>query len=78
MNQSNVVYPNLRAEMARKNLTIDAVAKFMRKNRDTISRKLTGKTPIHLDEAFKIAKHFFPELDPVYLYATRDSTEEVN
>lgn len=62
------VYNNLRAEMARHHLTIQSMAVGLKMNRDTLSRKLSGKSPLYLDEAFKIQRMFFPDLDVSYLF----------
>ena len=62
------VYNNLRAEMARYHLTIQSMAAGLKMNRDTLSRKLSGKSPLYLDEAFKIQRMFFPDLDVSYLF----------
>ena len=62
------VYNNLRAEMARHHLTIQFMAAGLKMNRDTLSRKLSGKSPLYLDEAFKIQRMFFPDLDVSYLF----------
>lgn len=69
MIQGTIAFPNLRAEMARRNLTISAMSAEMGKNRDTLSRKLSRKSPIYLDEAMDITDRFFPEHDVGYLFA---------
>lgn len=66
---SNIKYPNLRAEMARRNITIQAIAEELGVNRDSAGRKLSGKSRIGLDEAFKITRKFFPEKELPYLFA---------
>lgn len=58
-----VAYANLRAEMARKNITIKDIENILDVNRDTVRRKLSRRSPIYLDEAFKIQKTFFPDKD---------------
>ena len=52
MNYSNIHYVNLRAEMARGNIGIGQM--------DTMARKLAGRSPLHLDEAFRVRDQFFP------------------
>ena len=44
------------------------MAAGLKMNRDTLSRKLSGKSPLYLDEAFKIQRMFFPDLDVSYLF----------
>lgn len=68
MKPNNITYPNLRAEMGRKNLGIGDMAKVTGINRDTLSRKLSKKSPIYLDEAFLIQRTVFPTLDVKYLF----------
>lgn len=69
MRTSTIVFPNLRAEMSRKDLGIVEMAQVMNYNRDTLARKLSGRSNINLSEAFKIQQEFFPELDVEYLFA---------
>lgn len=68
MRQSNIAYNNLRAEMARANIGVTHIAAACGYNRDTLARKLSKRTPIHLDDAFKIQQTVFPELDVRYLF----------
>jgi hypothetical protein len=68
MAKTNIAYSNLRAEMARQNITIAAVAKVIRVSRDTAGKKLARKAPIQLDEAFAIRNMFFPQKDVSYLF----------
>lgn len=63
------MFSNLRAEMARKQITIQEIAKAIGVGRDTASQKLSGKTPITLTEAFKIEELYFPDSDVRYLFA---------
>lgn len=65
---NNIVFENLRAEMARKQLSISEMAKYLNVTRDTLGYKLSGKRPINLDEALRIARKFFPERDVYYLF----------
>ena len=69
MIHSCIAFPNLRAEMARKRVSIQDIAQKLKKDRTTIYAKLSGKRPIHLEEAFAIIDAFFPELDVHYLSA---------
>ena len=69
MRQSNIAYPNLRAEMSRRNLGLVEMAKTMGRNRDSLARKLAKKTQISLQDAFEIQETFFPELDVLYLFS---------
>lgn len=65
---SNIAFENLRAEMARKQITILVMADRLSITRDTLGSKLSRKRQINLDEALYIAKEFFPEHDVYYLF----------
>ncbi|KEZ85576.1 hypothetical protein IO99_13870 [Clostridium sulfidigenes] len=54
--------------MARKEITISKISELLDINRDTASRKLSGKSPIYLDEAMLINKTFFPDENLPYLF----------
>ena len=60
---NNVAFENLRAEMARKQVSILEMSNYLGITRDTLGYKLAGKRPINLDEALRIARKFFPEHD---------------
>ena len=68
MAASKVAYANLRAEMARKNVTIKNVAEILGVRSDAAGRKLSGKTKINLDEAIEIQEKLFPEASLKYLF----------
>lgn len=63
MKRNCVMYENVRVEMARKDLTILDIAKSINMKRETLSRKLSGHSPLNLNEAFDIQKKCFPETD---------------
>lgn len=48
------MYPNLRAELSRKKITLEKLGKALGLAISTVSQKLNGKYPITLDEAKKI------------------------
>lgn len=68
MKHSKIMFENLRAEMARKNITITEIAKTIGVNRDTLGKKFSGKSSLNLDEAFLIQKKFFPEMEVQLLF----------
>ncbi len=68
MAKNNIAFENLRAEMARKQLSISEIAEYLGITRDTLGYKLSMKRPINLDEALRIARKFFPERDVYYLF----------
>ncbi len=64
----NIKYENLRAEMGRRNLSKLDISKLTGINRDTLSRKLSGKSKLYLNEAFEIQTAAFPEVDIAILF----------
>ncbi len=76
MRNNNIAYDNLRAEMARRNIGVGNLAKMCGYNRDTLSRKLSKKSPLNLDDAFKIQRTAFPESDIRYLFAEVGDLDE--
>lgn len=64
------MYPNLRAEMARRNITSEAMAKALNLNPATMSVKLNRYDRIKLCECYTIKKMFFPDKEISYLFAT--------
>lgn len=67
--QNGVAFKNLRSEMGAKGITILDISRKIRMNRDTLARKLSRKTPLNLDEAFKIANAFFPDCPIEYIFS---------
>lgn len=65
-----IAYPNLRAEMGRKNINIQALADICGFTRDSLSRK----SKLGIDDAFTIQQNVFPELDVKYLFTTEATT----
>lgn len=66
--RSSIMFSELRAEMARKKITIKQLADKVGVNRDTMGGKLSGKRPLYLDEAFIINRIFFPDKDIIDLF----------
>lgn len=69
LKSNGIAYPNLRAEMGRKNLTIGEISERIDMRRETLGRKLSRKSPISLREAFLIQTTFFPDSNVRYLFA---------
>lgn len=74
MGVSNIKYTNLRVEMARKKIGVIDMSSAIGMNRDTLSRKLSGKSPLYLDEAFEIQRTLFPNSSVPELFESTDST----
>lgn len=66
--RSSIKFETLRAEMARKQITIKEIAERVGVNRDTMGGKLSGKRPLFLNEAFIINRTFFPDKDIIDLF----------
>ncbi|GEM04481.1 hypothetical protein HMI01_14690 [Halolactibacillus miurensis] len=72
------MYPNLNAELARRNIKRTDIAKDLFNGRTaTVSDKLNGRYPLQLSEAIKIKKRYFPELELGYLFEPEKELEEV-
>lgn len=74
MRASNIAFDNLRAEMGRQNIGVCDLAASIGANRDTLARKLAKKSPLNLDDAFKIQRAAFPDMDIRYLFAPNQPT----
>lgn len=68
------MYSNLKAEMARKGITLTDMAERMDINISTLSIKLNLGNRIKLHEAYKIRDMFFPDMTVDYLFATDEKT----
>jgi hypothetical protein len=67
------MFPNLKAEMARQNISGLTISEFIGCNPKTFSSKLTGKTEFTRSEIFKIQKAFFPNFTVEYLFSESES-----
>jgi transcriptional regulator with XRE-family HTH domain len=65
------MYENLLNAMKSKNVTMKQIAELLDCRYATISDKINGVTVggFYFDEALKVKKVFFPELDIEFLYA---------
>ena len=64
------MFPNLNAEMARKNMTIKALSELTGINYETLKNKCSGITEFKRIEMFLIKKKAFSELTIDYLFST--------
>lgn len=71
MSFKNVIYRNLAAEMARKCMTMKAIASVLKISGTSASNKLRGISDFTITEAFKIRDELFPILTVDYLFDTR-------
>jgi phage protein len=59
---------NLKGEMAKKGITIEEMAAYLKIHRNSVANKINGDTAFNVDEAFKIQKKFFPKFTVEYLF----------
>ena len=64
-----MAYPNLVAEMARRDLDARDLAKVAQKSPDTIRNWLRGKGDFTVAIAFLIQQNLFPDCKITYLFA---------
>lgn len=64
------MYPNLNAERARRNITLEEIAVKMNKRLATISNKFNGRYPITLNEAAQIKEIIGTDLPLEILFST--------
>jgi transcriptional regulator with XRE-family HTH domain len=62
------MFPNLKAEMARKGVTQEDVAKVVGTSVSSVNRWLTGNGGLSLGTAFEIRDKIFPEFSIDYLF----------
>lgn len=67
------MFPNLEAEMARKKITQQDLAKMLGITPTTLSFKLSGKSTLSLKECVKIKNTIFPDQTLDYLFDTKES-----
>lgn len=68
------MFPNLRAEMARKNIKPANISAALNITYDSAINKLNGKTDFTRAEIFKIRDAFFPNLTLDYLFGIEEHT----
>lgn len=72
------MYRNLEAEMARHGVKRKDLAELLGVRYATIIDRLNGKYRFYYDEAYKIKKEYFPDLEIEYLFSNEESaTQEV-
>lgn len=60
---------NLKAEMARSNVTVAEIAALSGKSCRTISDRIKGKGQFPIQDAIEVKDTFFPGMDLEYLFA---------
>lgn len=74
--RSDILYPNLNAEMARQKLSIKMVADDTGISYDTLKLKFRGSSEFKLNEMKKIRRLKFPECTLDYLFATEEDEKK--
>lgn len=59
---------NLRAEMARKKISLEELADYLGIHRNSVANKIKGDSSFTIEESVKIQEKFFPELELKYLF----------
>lgn len=65
-------YGNLKAEMGRKDITIEEISKLLGIHRNSVANKVNGRSRFTVDEAKVVKEVFFPNLSIDYLFATEE------
>lgn len=71
-----MAYSNLKAEMGRKDITMETISKTLKIHRNSVANKLNGTSSFSIEEAMKIRNTFFPNLEYKYLFATESDKKE--
>lgn len=64
-------YPNLRAEMARENITQKSLASKLEVTERTVNSWLNGDGNPKVDQCFYIRDNFFPSMTVDYLFSRK-------
>lgn len=62
------MFPNLKAEMARRNIKVKDLASSIGVAPKTVYNRLSGRTEFTLSEMLTIKRHYFPDLTLDYLF----------
>ena len=65
-----LAYLNLKAEMAKRNISIEDIAQLLKIHRNSVANKINGRSRFTVDEALLIRDTFFPNLSTDYLFQT--------
>lgn len=63
------MYPNLKAEMAKNNISMEKIANLLGLHRNTVKNKIDKpEGSFSIEEVFAIKAYLFPHLDISYLF----------
>ena len=54
-------YLNLKGEMAKRSVTIEAISQLLHIHRNSVANKLRGESSFYIEEATQIREAFFPD-----------------
>lgn len=70
-----MAYSNLKAEMGRRDISIESMAKILKIHRNSVSNKLNGSSSFSIEEAMVVKDFFFPDMEYKYLFKTDEEGE---
>lgn len=73
MGKMHIIYPDLRAEMARRNICYNEIMRVLGISRASVSLKLNGKRPLFITEAKRIRDELFPDMSLEDLFGEEDT-----
>ncbi len=65
------MFPNLKAEMARQNITAKGMSEGLGLGREAVSNRLKGRNKISTQLAMQIRDTYFPTMTIDYLFSTK-------
>ncbi|MGN0352431.1 MAG: transcriptional regulator [Roseburia sp.] len=68
-------YLTLKGEMAKKDITIEAVSQLLCIHRNSVANKLKGESSFSIEEATQIRDAFFPKMELEKLFQKEDFEE---
>ncbi len=69
---NKLAYLNLKAEMAKRNISIEDIAQLLKIHRNSVANKINGRSRFTVDEALLVRDTFFPNLSTDYLFHSGD------
>jgi len=63
------MFPNLKAEISRHNLSYEVIGNKIGKKREWVEVRVQGKATLPIDVAMEIREEFFPKIKYSYLYS---------
>lgn len=74
----NVIYPNLIAEIARRGIKKNAIAKHLGICAKSLNNKLCGKSSFTWYEVCEISHQFFPDVPQEFLFMCNNTLNSAN